>query len=120
MKNSIPQWRDAMIIELKHRGHSLSIQRAFPVFMPEPCLSVLSVQSVVLFRLRKNRRLPRAEKMPFKSADWIDYLDKRKAMEIGVASIDFFNAVLAHEHRGVRIVQNVAAQMRHFGNHFSQ
>ena len=24
--------------------------------MPEPCLSVLSVQSVVLFRLRENRR----------------------------------------------------------------
>ena len=31
----IPRLRDyerAMIIELKHRGHSLSIQRAFPVF----------------------------------------------------------------------------------------
>ena len=55
-----------------------------------------------------------------RSGDWINYLDKREAMEIRVAGIDLFNAVLAHEHRCVRIVKNVTAQMRHFGNHFSQ
>ena len=32
MIRQLPDYERPMIIELKHRGHSLSIQRAFPVF----------------------------------------------------------------------------------------
>ena len=32
MIRRLPDYERAMIIELKRRGHSLSIQRAFPVF----------------------------------------------------------------------------------------
>ena len=55
-----------------------------------------------------------------KSRDRIDYFYEWEAMEIGVAGVNFANAVLAHQHCGMRVVQNGTAQMRNLGNHFIQ
>jgi hypothetical protein len=48
--------------------------------------------------------------------DGIDHLQERKAMEVGVTSVDFPDAMFAHEHGCVDIMQNVPGQVRDFGN----
>jgi len=55
-----------------------------------------------------------------KSGEGIDYLYKREAMKIGIAGVDLPNSVLAHEHYGMCIMENVAAQMWYLGNRFGQ
>ncbi len=41
-------------------------------------------------------------------------------MEVRVHGVDFLDSMLAHEHGGVDIVQDVTAQMRHVGDDFRE
>lgn len=39
----------------------------------------------------------------------IDYREKWKPVKIGIASVNLLDSMLAHEHGGMRIVQNVSS-----------
>ncbi len=54
-------------------------------------------------RIFKHARTP-----PCLTPERIDYLQKWKAMKIGVSRVDLPNPVLAHQDRCVRIVHDIA------------
>jgi len=50
----------------------------------------------------------------------VDRLQERKPVKVGVTRADAANAVLAHEHGGLRVMHNVAREPGHFGDHVRQ
>src|SRR5881227_3730469 len=49
------------------------------------------------------------------SIEWINNLKERKSAKVGVSRADLPDPVLAHENRSVRIVEQVAGDVRQFG-----